>query len=467
MRDGASPSDGPRYFDPRVTPAQFAPWPQANSSYLPPNSAAGNPPFNYAPPGGNIAPNANIAPIGATPGYVGPPATGTGPGVIVQPNAVVLPDGVAPGPVGYQVFPGNEPVIDLEAVVTEAQTGRLMFGVGVNSNAGLIGNIVLDEQNFDITKFPRSWEDFRNGTAWRGNGQRFRVEAAPGTSVSRYAISFQEPYLLNRPVSFGLSGSYYERFFRDWHEERATGRISFGYQFPYRPDLSVTTGLRVEEVTINDPTFPTPPQLLEVLGSNSVFGVKVGLMHDTRDSPFLPTEGFMQSYEVEQVFGSFTYPRFVAEASKYFTITQRADGSGRHVLKVGGEFGITAEDTPIYDMFFAGGFNTLRGWKFRGASPRTFGVAVGGPLQLLGTVEYMFPITADDMLRGVAFTDFGTVEPELGFEGDNFRMAPGFGLRITVPALGPAPLAFDFAFPILEAPGDENQVFAFFVGINR
>ncbi len=79
----------------------------------------------------------------------------------------------------------------------------------------------------------------------------------------------------------------------------------------------------------------------------------------------------------------------------------------------------------------------------------------------------MFPITADDMLRGVVFSDFGTVEREIDLEGDNFRMAPGFGLRITVPALGPAPLAFDFAFPILEAPGDENQVFAFFVGINR
>jgi outer membrane protein insertion porin family len=387
--------------------------------------------------------------------------------VIVQPNAVVLPDGIGPDGVGYQVFPGNEPAIDLEAVVTEAQTGRLMFGVGVNSNAGLIGNIVLDEQNFDITKFPTSWEDFRNGTAWRGAGQRFRVEAAPGTSVSRYAVTFQEPYLFDRPVSFGISGSYYERFFRDWHEERATGRLSFGYQFPYRPDLSLTTGLRVEEVTITDPAFPTPPDLLEVLGSNSVFGVKVGLMHDTRDSPFLPTEGFMRSFEFEQVFGSFTYPRFIIEASQYFTITQRPDGSGRHVLKVGGEFGITGEDTPIYDRFFAGGFNTLRGWKFRGASPRTFGVAVGGQLELLGTVEYMFPITADDMLRGVVFSDFGTVEREIELEGDNFRLAPGFGLRITVPALGPAPLAFDFAFPILEAPGDENQVFAFFVGINR
>ena len=34
-------------------------------------------------------------------------------------------------------------------------TGRLMLGVGVNSDAGLVGNFVLDEQNFDITRLPR------------------------------------------------------------------------------------------------------------------------------------------------------------------------------------------------------------------------------------------------------------------------------------------------------------------------
>jgi outer membrane protein insertion porin family len=380
----------------------------------------------------------------------------------------VIPGIAPPGTVNYGVFPEPAlPTVDLEAVVTEAQTGRLMFGVGVNSNAGLIGNIVIDEQNFDITRWPSSWYDFTSGQAWRGAGQRFRVEAAPGTQVSRYVVSFSEPYLFDSPVSFSVAGSYYQRFFRDWREERVSGRWGLGYQFPFRPDMSVTTGLRLEEVEVSEPRTPTPPELAEVLGHNTVVGFRVGLVHDTRDSPFMPTEGFMTNYEFEQVVGSFSYPRFTAEASRYFTLHQRPDGSGRHVFKVGGEFGISGEDTPIYDHFFAGGFNTLRGFRFRGASPRSLGVVVGGELQLLGTTEYMFPITADDMLRGVVFADFGTVEREIDLNSDNFRLAPGLGLRIQVPALGPAPLAFDFAFPILEAPGDENQVFAFFVGINK
>jgi outer membrane protein insertion porin family len=93
------------------------------------------------------------------------------------------------------------------------------------------------------------------------------------------------------------------------------------------------------------------------------------------------------------------------------------------------------------------------------------GAIVGGPFQWINTVEYLFPITADDTLRGVVFTDFGTVEPNVAI--NNMRVAPGFGMRITLPAMGPAPIALDFAFPVVAAPGDTEQIFSFFVGFAR
>ena len=79
----------------------------------------------------------------------------------------------------------------------------------------------------------------------------------------------------------------------------------------------------------------------------------------------------------------------------------------------------------------------------------------------------MFPLTADDMLRGVMFVDYGTVEREIEMNRENFRVAPGFGIRIAVPALGPAPLAFDLAFPVSDAAGDQTQTFNFFMGYSR
>jgi len=380
----------------------------------------------------------------------------------------VLPDFGGGG--ALPVFPGNEPYVVVDVDAEETQTGRLMIGAGVNSNAGLVGNIVVDEQNFDILRLPRSWDDIKNGTAFRGAGQRFRLEAAPGTQLQRYMATFQEPYLFDTRIGLSLSASYYTRYFYDWAEARTGGRIGLGYQFAFAPDLSVNAGFRGESVDVFNPRIPGVPDIDAMLGSNGLYGFSGGIIHDTRDSPFLPTQGHLATFEFEQVIGTFIYPRGIAEARQYFLLNERPDGSGRHVLSVGSVLGISGPNTPAYDNFFAGGYNTIRGFVFRGASPRQAGsngqlAIVGGPFQWLNTIEYMYPITADDTLRGVLFTDVGTVESNVSI--NNMRVAPGFGFRITLPAMGPAPIALDFAFPVAYAPYDSKQIFSFFVGFAR
>jgi outer membrane protein insertion porin family len=400
-------------------------------------------------------------PFGATPVAQMDPNQ---PGAFQQPG--LMPDFAADP---TQVFPGQEPYVIVDVDAEETQTGRLMIGAGVNSNAGLVGNIVVDEQNFDILRLPRSWDDIRNGTAFRGAGQRFRLEAAPGTQLQRYSATFQEPYLFDTRIGLSLSASYFTRYFYDWAEARTGGRIGLGYQFQFAPDLSVNTGFRGESVDVFNPRV-LAPDIVDMLGTNSVYGFSAGLVHDTRDSPFLPTQGHLATLEFEQVIGTFVYPRGIAEARQYFLLNERPDGSGRHVLSVGSVLGFSGSDTPAYDNFFAGGYNTIRGFVFRGASPRQDApgggqAIVGGPFEWLNTIEYMFPITADDTLRGVVFTDVGTVESNVSI--NNMRVAPGVGLRITLPAMGPAPIALDFAVPVAYAPYDSKQLFSFFVGFAR
>ena len=65
-------------------------------------------------------------------------------------------------------------------------------------------------------------------------------------------------------------------------------------------------------------------------------------------------------------------------------------------------------------------------------SPLSGTIRVGGRLQLLSSVEYMFPITADDMLKGVVFCDYGTIEENIKINSEDYRVALGAGLRITV-----------------------------------
>ena len=169
----------------------------------------------------------------------------------------------------------------------------------------------------------------------------------------------------------------------------------------------------------------------------------------------------------EQTIGDFDYPKGSVDLRKYFLIHERADRSGRHVLTLSTRLGFAGANTPIFERYFAGGFATLRGFRFREAGPHDMGVTVGGDFQWINSVEYLFPITADDMLRGVVFCDFGTVEQDITINADDFRVAPGVGARITVPAMGPAPIALDFAFPVAYGDDDRLQTFSFFVGFLR
>jgi outer membrane protein insertion porin family len=412
------------------------------------------------PPGASTVPPAGPTQPGAGAPGNPPWLEGGAPGITVPPYAdpVWSESAVDPGPQNYA---------DMIANVQETHTGQFMFGVGVNSDAGLTGQITIQERNFDVFRPPTSWEDFTNGTAWRGGGQGFRAEAMPGTQVQRYMVSLGEPYLFGTNVSFNVSGFFYDRLYFDWDEQRYGGRISFGYRLT--PDLSVSTALRAENVDIRDPRVLGVPELDDALGNHDLFSGRISVSQDKRDRYFAPTAGHFIEMSFEQVFGDYDYSRADIDVRKYFLIRERPDTSGRHTLALNMSAGFTGADTPIFENYFAGGYSTIRGFNFRGASPKAMpeGVIVGGRFRFLASAEYMFPITADDMLRMAVFCDAGTVESDIEMRSENFRVAPGFGLRIFVPAMGPAPIALDFAFPVMKSQFDDTQVFSFFVGMGR
>lgn len=438
--------------------------------------------YNIGPPAGESLPTPSYGNPGPTPPVYGVPsqpylvpAPGQPyvppliPGLMGQPGPrlnepwQIQPDSpTATTPFGY-----NPRIMDVPVNVfaQEGQTGRFSVGGSVNSDLGVAGQFVLEERNFDIMKWPGRPSDLVNG-AFRGAGQNFRVELVPGNLVQRYTLNWTEPNLFGySPFSLSVGGFYFTRIYRDWTEQRLGARVAVGYEVT--PDLSLTTELRGEDVKITSPRVIGVPALDRVVGSNELYTGRVRLAHNTRDSPFLPTEGHLLEMIYDQNFGEFDFPRGQVNLSRYFLVRERADGSGRHTFTSSMRLGFSGQETPLFENFFAGGFSTMRGFQFRGASPVDADIQVGGRFQMLGSFEYMLPVTADDMLRMVAFVDYGTVEKDIEINWDNFRVAPGFGARIAVPALGPAPLAFDFAFPVAYAETDERQIFSFTMGLTR
>jgi outer membrane protein insertion porin family len=66
---------------------------------------------------------------------------------------------------------------------------------------------------------------------------------------------------------------------------------------------------------------------------------------------------------------------------------------------------------------------------------------------------------AGKFLSTVFFVDSGTVTDSPGF--DEYRASVGMGLRLYIPQLGQAPLAFDFGFPVVKQESDVKKVFSF------
>lgn len=362
-----------------------------------------------------------------------------------------------------QALDNPGPMKDILVKVQETRTGSLMLGAGVNSNNGLVGSIVLNERNFDLFRFPTSFADFFDGKAFRGAGQEFRIEAVPGTQIQRYTVSIREPFLFDRPYSLLTSGYYRDRIFEEYTEGRFGGRLHLGHQFT--KEWSAGLGLRAENINVSNIAYGAPVDYTSVYGNNLLVAPSLTVTYDNRDSFLRPTEGGKVEFMYEQAFGTNTFPIFNVEASRYFTTWQRPDGSGKHVVALRSQVSWAGDQTPVYERFFGGGYTSIRGFEFRGVGPNVNGFMVGGQFQFLNSIEYQIPIRANDNLYFVGFIDSGTVESN--FAINNYRVTAGVGLRITVPMMGPVPIALDFGFPIVKAATDRDQIFSFWVGLYR
>lgn len=359
-----------------------------------------------------------------------------------------------------------------EALITveETETTRYLFGFGISTDNGLIGTLTLDYRNFDLFKFPRNFNEFFRGKAFKGDGQRMLIELEPGTEVSRFRISFTEPYLFDMPVRFDASAFIFTRG-REGYDETRYG-VTFGLSRRFRGGLldgyALEGSTRLELVEIdNVDSFAARP-IREAKGDNVLFGIKGGIVRDTTDSRVFPTEGYRVGFTWEQVWvggeeKNWVFGKPAISAAWYKTMsTDILDR--KSVLALRADAGYIVGEAPVFETFYAGGFGSLRGWAYRTVSPRR-GIKnqpVGGEFLFLTGGEYSFPLYGKEF-RGVLFCDMGTVSND--FSLDSWRISVGFGLRVQLNFLfGPIPLVFDFGFPLNPGDHETTQIFQFAAG---
>ncbi len=199
-----------------------------------------------------------------------------------------------------------------------------------------------------------------------------------------------------------------------------------------------------------------------VSGTHGIVGVKGSLTRNRTDSRWLPSTGDVLRFSYEQVVGDFEFGKAYTEYKIYRTLYVDALDR-KHILSGRAAAGQIFADAPIFEKFYGGGIGSVRGFSYRGISPRSAGTddPIGGDFMAFLGAEYTFPLVTD-IIRGVVFLDTGTVEED--FEVTTWRAAVGVGVRWTIPLFGSVPLSFDFGFPLNQASEDDTQIFSFTIG---
>jgi outer membrane protein insertion porin family len=384
-----------------------------------------------------------------------------------------------PGPGAPGVKVTTQPPDDLEpdhrdvlVEVEESNTGSINLGAAVASDSGIVGRLSLSQRNFDITDTPETVGDLLSGNAFRGGGQRFSIDLLPGTRTQSYSVSLAEPYFLD--TDYSSSGAVYYRtnVFDQYDENRLGTTLALGRRFGTR--WSGQLPVRIESIDLSDVEPDAPVDVFDVSGRNALTSVGLTLTRSTLDSNFRPSRGQRFTTTVEQfgaLGGDFTFTRFSAEHTIYLTLAEDFL-ERRTVLSFNTRLGYIPQgrdETPVYERFYLGG-QSFRGFGFRAVGPlglrndtrQPGGDPVGGTFMFFFGPQINIPIF-DDVFSIVFFSDTGTISNDVGF--DDYRVTIGTGLRFYIRQLSPAPLAFDFAIPVMRQDSDRKRIFTFSVDL--
>ncbi|MHC4891889.1 MAG: BamA/OMP85 family outer membrane protein [Planctomycetota bacterium] len=387
----------------------------------------------------------------------------------------------------YQFFETGDPNWkDLEYVVAEGDLIQMNFAVQFSQDFGAAANIDLRFSNFDISRWPslsNPFGDIYNGRAWRGAGQTLRLQASPGTEVSRYAISFTEPDLFQRhydrigsTVSFGRN----LRIFRSHDERTDFASLSLFRQL----DADTRGSLRFEsrdvrvddlavagEASLQDP-LGVPDLLAEQVGETMFNSLGVGLRHDRRDRPRATKKGFVVNGQLnvfDSIFGSDDeWVELVGIFDQYGRIGREGEDWGwifRARANTAVPYGDT-EQLPYTERYFLGGNSIMRGFDFRGVGPIDDGFAEGGQTLLASSVDLRYPLVRSpipgtlenqDVIYAGVFADAGVLgQDSFDVDLDQFRVSVGVSLGFLVPL----PIALSFGFPVVEEDEDLTRTFS-------
>lgn len=409
--------------------------------------------------------------------------------------------------------PGTDDQIDVEVTVKERNSGQFQFSVGFSQVSGINTNISVSLQNLlgtgnqlsfavNNSNFFKQLNVFYENPYYtdegisRGFSMQFSTSNFGEANIARFSSSNGG---LGMHMSFPIAE--YDRIYTSFNYERknvkaflgSTAALIFsdlcdlgGYTYTTQPTLPVTASWNGTDC------LPEPPEPLapgeentlvpfQVRKAFTFYKAEARWSRDSRNRFFNPTRGsyYRLAAEFSLPGSTATFYKITAKTNKLYPITKNLTLALSGELGVGGGYSNTVR-LPFFENFFAGGTNSVRGYRANTLGPKSSvlgdslsgdlpltsrrGDPVGGSLKTTGSVELVFPTPfakAGNSARLALFWDFGNVFRDYSdFEAREFRHSAGLALKWQAP-VGPIVINFSRAFNKDKNDDTESIQFAF------
>jgi outer membrane protein insertion porin family len=394
--------------------------------------------------------------------------------------------------------PGTSDLVDVDFNITEGLPGQFGGGLGYSDSQGVLFNA-----NFVHTNF-------------MGTGNRVQSDLNIGDFTKVIGASYTNPYVSLNEVSRTLSASYrkttqFTSDASDLDSKSVSLGANWGYPLSEYQRVNMGFSYQIQTLTANqnssalqafgwvaqngDTNFYSGScndgcTLFATTDFNTL-ELNTGWSYDTRNRALFASSGARHSFgasvtvpgsDVEFFYLNYRYNQYIP-LNRYFTFAFNGN------LGYGEAIGDTTS-LPPYKNFYAGGPNTVRGYKENSLGPLdTLNNPYGGNLLVVGQAELVLPIPVSWQSRSrfVLFYDIGntfSTEDVPFFNDDLSQQLPSDYYRFSfddlrqsygIAAEWLAPLGlfkFSYGIPVNEFTGndfdnlrpDETENFQFTIG---
>jgi len=375
--------------------------------------------------------------------------------------------------------------VDVTIAGEEQGRNEIQVGGGYSGVDGAFFNGVYSTRNF------------------LGRGQIVSLALQVGGRSNRYQLSFQEPWLFNKPYTFGFS------IFRrdlDYGASLSSESTGFGLLLGKRLGRFSNLNLSYNFQEVSSTTFSLgTPGASSVSAGTRVSSITPVYRFSTVNNPYRPTRGrsFDASFQVAggPLGGDTSFIKPIV------TWTQYSKGLGKTHVAIHAQGGLiralgstilsnsNVQGVPRFERFWLGG-DTFgpRVFETRSISPLRYFVTdddgrlvdvIGDPRGLSGEnvidsggipvlieaggdrfyllqTDYVFPM--NEQIEVAAFLDVGDAlfeDQRLNF--DTMRASAGFEVRFHLPIF-PVPLRLIYGWPVRKLERDRTSNFTFSIG---